>query len=57
MRAFVFGAAVVFLVLMTAMTVVVVANGTLSPVVLVALAVLALLGFGIIGAMLDGRNK
>ncbi len=57
MRIFVFSTALTFIGFLAFMTIVVVARGSFSPIVLVALAILALLMFGIIGALLDKPNN
>ena len=57
MRIFVFSTALIFIGFLAFMTIVVVAQGGFSPIVLTALAILALLMFGIIGALLDKPNN
>jgi len=51
MRAAILGAALVFITLLGTLTLLVVARDGLDPLVAVSLLVLALLGFGIIGAL------
>ncbi len=58
MRIFVFSIALAFIAFLASMTVVVVINGSINLVLLIpSLAVLALLGFGIIGALLNKPKR
>ncbi len=57
MRIFVFSTALIFIGFLAFMTIFVAVQGSFSPIVLTAFAILALLMFGIIGALLDKPKK
>ena len=57
MRTFVFTTSLVFIGFLAYMTIAVAARGILTPIVLVALAVLGLLATGVIGAMLHNPKR